>query len=73
MLDTATGEAVYASMSPAALWVLLVRKGVISQDAKDTIDHTLLVLERARETRPDGGPRALDHARERLEALLRQV
>jgi len=74
MLDTATGEAMYAAFSQAALWALLVRKGIISKnEAKDTIDHILLILEKAREARLGGGPGAIDHARSRLEALLRQI
>lgn len=72
-LDAATGEAVFAAFGQSALWILLVKKGVISHsEAAAVIDHTLLLLERARGQHqgPDSGPGAIDHARSRLEGLL---
>lgn len=70
----ALGEAMAGSLVQAAMLVRLVMKGVLDrQEAIELIDTTLLVLERPR--RDDTGPGAavIDHARSRLELLLRRI
>lgn len=72
-LDNSLGQAIFGGMSQAALWLLLVSKGVLSRDeAERAIDGVLLVMERARgEVVGAGcGPGAIDAALSHLEALL---
>jgi hypothetical protein len=74
MLDTATGEALYATCSQEMLWALLIKSGIISKEqAREALDHALYVLEKARETRPGGGPGAIDHARSRLSGMIQKL
>ncbi|HEY6430986.1 MAG TPA: hypothetical protein VIZ17_03320 [Acetobacteraceae bacterium] len=70
----ALGEAMAGSLVQAAVLVRLVMKGVLDrQEAIELIDTTLLVLERHRQDDTGPGAAVIDHARSRLEALLRQI
>ncbi len=70
----ALGEAMAGSLVQAAVLVRLVTKGVLDrQEAIELIDTTLLVLERHRQDEAGPGAEVMDHARARIEALLRQI
>jgi len=70
----ALGEAMAGSLVQAAVLVRLVMKGVLDkQEAIELIDTTLLILERHRLDDTGLGTEVMDHARSRLEELLRQL
>ena len=74
-ISAATGDAMAASLLQSSLFVLLVTKGLLSrEEAISTVDAILLVLERHRAdaSGPATGA-AGDHARSRLESLIRQL
>jgi hypothetical protein len=74
-IDSAIGEAMAASLLNSSLLVLLVTKGLLSrEEAISTVDSILLTLERHRSD-PSGPATgaAGDHARSRLESLIRQL
>jgi len=71
-LSAVAGEALHASFAVGALWQLLLAKGVAgTAESVEVLDQALLFLEKNRAAAPGDGPEAIDHARTRLESLIR--
>jgi hypothetical protein len=70
-LESANGEAMYASLTLAALIEVLIQNQALSREQVVHIaDSVALVLERHRATVPNASG-SVDHARSRLESLLK--
>lgn len=67
------GEALYAGLSQATLWGLLVQKGVVSrEEAHEALDAALIFVEQSL-LRNEPSAVAIGHVRARLESLLRNI
>jgi hypothetical protein len=73
-LDVAIGEATGASLLLQAVITRFVMRGILQKDeAVMLVDAVLLLLEKHRQDIDGPGTRAVDHARSRLESLMRDV
>ncbi|TPG53251.1 hypothetical protein EAH89_17180 [Roseomonas nepalensis] len=73
-LDVALGESLLASVLLSGLITSLTKKGVLTvEEQKDLLDGLLIVLERTRGSAQPIDRPAIDHARVRVEGLLKAL